>query len=90
MHVSHIISWLTVAIATVLATTSETIPGLIPGTTGHYVAAGGHHYYYLESHPTNTSLGTVLLLHGFPDFSYSWRYQVPYLTSLVSKPTVIE
>lgn len=82
MYVPRLWSWLLVACATVLATTNDTAPGIISGTTGHYVAAGGHKYYYLESQPVNSSLGTILLLHGFPDFSYTWRYQVPYLTSL--------
>jgi pimeloyl-ACP methyl ester carboxylesterase len=26
--------------------------------------------------------GTILLIHGFPDLSFGWRYQIPYLQSL--------
>ena len=33
--------------------------------------------HYLESGATNSPL--VLLLHGFPEFSYSWRHQLPVL-----------
>ncbi|KAJ4355903.1 uncharacterized protein N0V89_003928 [Didymosphaeria variabile] len=82
MHVPRLFSWLTLACATALAANNETAPGIIPGTTGQYIAAGGHRYYYLEANPVNASLGTILLFHGFPDFSYAWRYQVPFLTSL--------
>lgn len=81
MRSVHFLSSLLVSSA-VAVQTNQTAPGTISGTTGHYVAAGGHKYFYLESHPSNSSIGTVLLFHGFPDFSYAWRHQVPYLTSL--------
>ncbi|KAI5297534.1 hypothetical protein KEM56_004751, partial [Ascosphaera pollenicola] len=38
---------------------------------------------YLLSTPENGSFkGTVFLIHGFPDLSMGWRYQIPYLRSL--------
>ncbi|KAJ4297439.1 hypothetical protein N0V90_005330 [Kalmusia sp. IMI 367209] len=82
MQIFRFLSWFVVASTTAVGSTNQTTIGLIPGTTGHYVAAGGHRYYYLESHPVDPPIGTILLFHGFPDFSYAWRYQVPYLTSL--------
>jgi pimeloyl-ACP methyl ester carboxylesterase len=39
------------------------------------VKANGHRVHYLES--GNGPL--VLLVHGFPELSYSWRYQMPVL-----------
>lgn len=26
--------------------------------------------------------GTIILIHGFPDISFGWRYQIPFLTNL--------
>ncbi|KAK4196631.1 putative epoxide hydrolase [Triangularia verruculosa] len=42
----------------------------------------GHTYHYLEALPSGTPAATVVLVHGFPDLSFGWRYQIPYLTSL--------
>ena len=37
-------------------------------------------YHYHDIPPTNyPPQWTLLLLHGFPDFSYSWRYIIPQL-----------
>jgi pimeloyl-ACP methyl ester carboxylesterase len=78
----NFLSLVAVTTTTALSSPNLTTLGIIPGSTGHYVTAGDHRYYYQESNPTNSSLGTILLLHGFPDFSYTWRHQAPYLTSL--------
>ncbi|KAF7193147.1 Bifunctional epoxide hydrolase 2 [Pseudocercospora fuligena] len=59
-----------------------TTPGLVPGTTSHYAQVGGHTYYYMRSRPAGEYKGTIFLFHGYPDFSYGWRNQIPYLTSL--------
>ncbi|KAK4123418.1 alpha/beta-hydrolase [Parathielavia appendiculata] len=41
-------------------------------------------YHYLLAEPSSPTkpVATALLLHGFPDLSFGWRYQVPYLLSL--------
>ncbi|KIW85152.1 hypothetical protein Z517_00542 [Fonsecaea pedrosoi CBS 271.37] len=39
-------------------------------------------YLYSEPLPSVARRGTVLLVHGFPDLSFGWRYQIPFLTSL--------
>lgn len=42
-------------------------------------------YHYLQAEPTGAfqkPLATAVLVHGFPDLSFGWRYQVPYLASL--------
>ncbi|KAK3949814.1 Alpha/Beta hydrolase protein [Pseudoneurospora amorphoporcata] len=44
-------------------------------------------YHYLLANPNSSSFpngptSTVLLLHGWPDLSLGWRYQVPFLLSL--------
>ncbi|KAK4137435.1 alpha/beta-hydrolase [Trichocladium antarcticum] len=41
-------------------------------------------YHYLLAEPTTTTttgrpVATALLIHGFPDLSFGWRYQVPLL-----------
>lgn len=44
----------------------------------------GYTYGYLYS-PASTKVpkqGTIVLIHGFPDISWGWRYQIPFLTSL--------
>ncbi|KUJ19275.1 alpha/beta-hydrolase [Mollisia scopiformis] len=43
----------------------------------------GHTYNYILSEPKGTKpLNTIFLIHGFPDMSFGWRYQIPHLTSL--------
>jgi pimeloyl-ACP methyl ester carboxylesterase len=42
-----------------------------------YAQLDGIRLHYLESGAQNSEL--VLLLHGFPEFSYSWRHQLPAL-----------
>lgn len=50
--------------------------------TRHYEHIGCTTYHYLLSKPIDTPTGTIVLLHGFPDLSFGWRYQIPYLVSL--------
>lgn len=42
----------------------------------------GKKYRYVLSEPEGTPIATMFLVHGFPDLSFGWRYQVPYFTSL--------
>ncbi|KJZ72191.1 hypothetical protein HIM_08456 [Hirsutella minnesotensis 3608] len=43
----------------------------------------GKTYKYIVGEPQNKSpIDTVVLVHGFPDLGFGWRYQVPYLMSL--------
>ena len=44
-----------------------------------YIETNGIRLHVLQDGPKDGSL--VILLHGFPDFSYGWRYQIPYLAS---------
>lgn len=57
------------------------IPGSVSGTTSHYAKVGGHVDHYLRSRPETTPVSTILLFHGYTDFSYGWRY-CPHLTAL--------
>lgn len=51
--------------------------------TREYTLIGTNYYSYLQSVPAGMDpIGTVVLVHGFPDLSYGWRYQIPFLTSL--------
>ncbi|OAA77568.1 epoxide hydrolase [Akanthomyces lecanii RCEF 1005] len=44
--------------------------------------ARGKTYGYLLADPADAPIDTILLLHGFPDLSFGWRYQIPHLVSL--------
>jgi len=44
---------------------------------------GGITYHYLLANPVDQEpVATVVLIHGWPDLSYGWRFQVPFLQSL--------
>ncbi|CAP96848.1 Pc21g19510 [Penicillium rubens Wisconsin 54-1255] len=43
----------------------------------------GHHYSYILSQPKSGQYkATVFLIHGFPDLSMGWRYQIPMLVDM--------
>jgi pimeloyl-ACP methyl ester carboxylesterase len=44
----------------------------------------GYTYGYLfsKADPSVPKRGTIFLIHGFPDISMGWRYQIPFLTKL--------
>ncbi|CAK4032411.1 related to epoxide hydrolase [Lecanosticta acicola] len=42
----------------------------------------GRKWYYLDAPSSAPERGTIFLIHGFPDLSFTWRYQIPLLTSL--------
>ncbi|KAJ6133910.1 hypothetical protein N7523_000232 [Penicillium sp. IBT 18751x] len=43
----------------------------------------GHKYSYLLSQPESGKYrATIFLIHGFPDISMGWRYQIPMLVSM--------
>ncbi|KAM0286240.1 hypothetical protein ACHAQH_000967 [Verticillium albo-atrum] len=48
------------------------------------VEVRGKTYSYLHGKPegVETPKGTVLLVHGFPDFSFGWRNQIPQLQAM--------
>ncbi|KAJ6781100.1 hypothetical protein PWT90_00681 [Aphanocladium album] len=49
----------------------------------HFKAAiRGKTYGYLLAEPSGPPIDTIILVHGFPDFSFGWRYQIPHLHSL--------
>ncbi|KAF2498045.1 epoxide hydrolase [Lophium mytilinum] len=39
----------------------------------------GQPYHYLYGEPQGPPKGTVFLIHGWPDLSMGWRYQIPFL-----------
>lgn len=45
----------------------------------HYVKTNGIQLHVLKAGPLDGPL--VILLHGFPEFSYAWRYQIPALAN---------
>ncbi|KAM5351449.1 hypothetical protein ACJ41O_004172 [Fusarium nematophilum] len=42
----------------------------------------GKTYRYIIGQPEGTPVATMVLIHGFPDLGFGWRYQVPYFVSL--------
>ena len=54
--------------------TVEQIAGL-PGTSESYAQVNGTRLHYVQAGEGPL----VVLLHGFPEFWYSWRHQIPAL-----------
>jgi pimeloyl-ACP methyl ester carboxylesterase len=42
----------------------------------------GVKYRYIRSEPKGDAVGTVFLVHGWPDMALGWRNQIPFLNSL--------
>ncbi len=42
----------------------------------------GHSTFYLSCGPTDSSAPLILFIHGWPEFSFSWRYQLPVFGGL--------
>lgn len=54
----------------------------LPGPWEHrYVAANGARFHVAEAEGSPPSAPTVLLLHGFPAFWWTWRHQLPALAA---------
>src|ERR671936_2023258 len=63
---------------------TETLPGPPPTVVRHrYAVVNGVRLHYAEAEPhAGTAKGTARLfcaLHGFPEFWYAWRRQIPAL-----------
>lgn len=52
-----------------------------PSVPSKFANLNGIRYHYLHGQPSGTPKATIFLIHGFPDFSYGYRYQIPYLMS---------
>ncbi|KAG0265292.1 hypothetical protein DFQ27_000698 [Actinomortierella ambigua] len=51
-----------------------------PSSFNHkYTTLGGFKYHYIEE--GNSEGPTLLLIHGFPDFWFGWRYQIRHLAA---------
>ncbi|KAK4905947.1 hypothetical protein LTR49_024833 [Elasticomyces elasticus] len=47
-----------------------------------FAVLNGQSYHYLLGTPSKSPRATIFLIHGWPDFSFGWRYQIPVLLSL--------
>ncbi|MFL7893553.1 MAG: alpha/beta fold hydrolase, partial [Anaerolineales bacterium] len=47
--------------------------------SNQYIETNGIRLHVLQDGPKDGPL--VILLHGFPEFSYGWRHQIPFLAS---------
>ncbi|KAH8837837.1 hypothetical protein MCOR27_007228 [Pyricularia oryzae] len=83
MRPSSIIALLASGVlALALPQTTGSSPAGVDAMRHSATVASGNTYSYLLSKPAGTPKGTIFLLHGFPDLSYGWRYQMPALTQL--------
>jgi pimeloyl-ACP methyl ester carboxylesterase len=77
---------LALALALSLGCASAAVPDkLVPNdnrVTHNFAHINGKNYHYLLANPKEPPVATILLVHGWPDISFGWRYQVPYLLSL--------
>ncbi|KAK5148570.1 hypothetical protein LTR04_000614 [Oleoguttula sp. CCFEE 6159] len=49
----------------------------------NYASLNGRRYHYLLGLPKNGEFkATIFLIHGWPDISFGWRYQIPLLLEL--------
>lgn len=53
-----------------------------PRVTYKTADLNGVTYSYILAEPEGQAINTVFLIHGWPDLSFGWRYQIPFLTSL--------
>lgn len=53
-----------------------------PRVQHHHAILNGQSYHYLLATPSSTPRATVFSIHGWPDFSFGWRYQIPFLLSM--------
>ncbi|KAJ2967239.1 hypothetical protein NQ176_g9757 [Zarea fungicola] len=53
-----------------------------PRVKSCYDTIRGKKYHYIVGEPQSTKRDTMVLIHGFPDMGFGWRYQVPYFMSL--------
>ncbi|KAL4920789.1 Alpha/Beta hydrolase protein [Aspergillus aurantiobrunneus] len=51
-----------------------------PELAKSHTPSTSHIYSYAYQPPTNPSLPTILLLHGFPSSCYDWRHQIHFLS----------
>ncbi|KAI1443666.1 alpha/beta-hydrolase [Annulohypoxylon stygium] len=64
------------------ATATKGLPVQYPFDSSHSALIGDNVWRYFRARPSSEPKGTVLLLHGFPDLPYGWKYQVPLFTLL--------
>lgn len=50
---------------------------IMPGLEHHYVETNGITLHVVQAGPETGEV--VILLHGFPEFWYGWRHQIPFL-----------
>ncbi|KAH6973341.1 Alpha/Beta hydrolase protein [Ilyonectria destructans] len=53
-----------------------------PRVTSATTIIRGKTYHYMRALPRKEPIATIFLIHGFPDLSFGWRYQVPHFVSL--------
>lgn len=50
-----------------------------PRVPSKFAKLNGVRYHYLHGQPAGKPKATIFLIHGWPDFSYGYRYQIPFL-----------
>lgn len=61
-----------------------------PRVTHQTTTINNKTYHYLLGQPKSQQpKGTILLLHGWPDISFGWRYQIPYLVEKLNLRVIV-
>jgi soluble epoxide hydrolase/lipid-phosphate phosphatase len=47
----------------------------------HYIRNPGFNMHFEDEYPKTSPIATIILVHGFPDFWFSWRHQIPVLVN---------
>merc|ERR1712070_35043 len=50
-----------------------------PRVQSQFAQLNGRRWHYLDARPQGEVKGTCILIHGFPDLSLAWKYQIPML-----------
>ncbi|WPH02972.1 Hypothetical protein R9X50_00584400 [Acrodontium crateriforme] len=53
-----------------------------PRVKHQFTEVDGHKWHWLDAAPQGEQKGVVVLVHGYPDLSLAWRYQIPMLMNL--------
>ncbi|KAI1635566.1 hypothetical protein F4809DRAFT_642312 [Biscogniauxia mediterranea] len=53
-----------------------------PRVEHKFFEVGEFSYYYMLAQLAGKTVGTIVLLHGWPDLALGWRFQIPFLASL--------
>ncbi|RFU80345.1 alpha beta-hydrolase [Trichoderma arundinaceum] len=70
---------------------AKVAPWYDPDISHEYATLNGRRYHYLLGEPKNIAVkNTVVLVHGFQDIAFGWRYQIKPLVALGLRVVAID